>query len=103
MAPQTADPASGRAGRGAGFGLRARPGLTAVTVCAGFLVQHNALKLNMSVVPCLLCVPEPVVHCRSLGLMPRSQNQLIPQYTLEGRKVSGGVAERVLGHLCPGH
>ena len=74
-------------------------------VRAGFLAQHSPLKVNMSGVPCLLRASEPVVHRRSLGLtlMPRRQNRLIPQATLEGRKVSEGVAKRVLGHLCPGH
>ena len=63
--------------------------LTAVTVCAGFLVQHGALKVDMGGVPCFLRAPEPVVHRRSLGLtlMPRSQNRLIPQYTLERREL----------------
>jgi hypothetical protein len=48
-----------------------------VTVCDNFLVQHGTLKVNMG------------------GI----QNRLIPQYTLKGEEASGGVVERVLGHL----
>jgi hypothetical protein len=57
-----------------------------VMVCAHFLAQHGKLKVDMGGIP--------VVHHRSLGLtlMPRSQNLVIPQYTLEGGEVSGGVA-----------
>ena len=107
MAPHTADPASGSAAEVQVPGREPDPipwckhqGLIAVTVCAHFLAQHGALKMDMSSVPCLLSAPEPVVHRRSLGLtlMSRIQNRL-----LEGGEVCGGVAERVLGHLCPGH
>jgi hypothetical protein len=46
-------------------------------------------------IPGFLRVLKPFVHRRSfdLALMPRCQNRLIPQYALEKREVSGGVAE----------
>ena len=113
MAPQTADPAYSRAGRGAGFGSRARPGTPVQTPgphcsdglrwISGAARRAEGEHGRRSMSPPR--DPEPVVHRSSLGLtlMPRSQNRLIPQYALEGEEVSGGVAERVLGHLYQGH
>ena len=63
----------------------------AVAVCASPLTPPGPLKVHMSGVPCLLRVPKPIVHRRSLdlALMPRCQNRLVPQYALEGGEVSG--------------
>ena len=70
-------------------------GLTAVAICVLLLAHHSLLKVNTDSFPCLLCAPEPVVHRRNLGLtlMSRRQNRLVPQYALEGREDSGGVAK----------
>ena len=87
MAPQTADPASGRAGGGAGFGSRARPGpLTAVAVSARFLPHFGPFQVPVDGLPGLPRAPHLFVHYRSLGLalMPRYQDRLIPQHTLDG-------------------
>ena len=70
-------------------------GLTVVAVGARLLPPHGPLQVHIGCVPGLLRALKPLVHHRSfdLALMPRCQNWLIPQYTLEGVEVSGGVAE----------
>ena len=60
--------------------------LTAVTVSARLLPPFGPFKVPVGGLSGLLRAPHPFVHHRSLGLalMPRYQNRLITQHTLEG-------------------
>jgi hypothetical protein len=58
--------------------------LTAVVVRLILLTVGGALEPQVGTVPHLLCMPEPLVNCRGLGLArsPRSQGRLISQGAL---------------------